>query len=87
MILKSAGRRHLRSYRFVRRAIYGLGLGMWPYEAEECWKLIGWKISTIVGIRDVELASFFLARSPEAPRMTRMVFSRISSGADMMSRL
>lgn len=87
MILKSVGRRHLRSYRFVSRAICALGLGMWPYEAKECWILIGISVLVISGIRGVELASFFLARSPEAPRMTRMVFSRISRGADMLSRL
>ena len=33
----------------------------------------------------VELTSFFLARSPEAPSNTRMLFSRISSGADILS--
>ena len=41
MILKSVGRRHLRSYGLFSSAIYALGLCIWPYEAEECWKLVG----------------------------------------------
>lgn len=35
----------------------------------------------------VEITNFFLARSPEAPSMTKTVFSCISRGVDMLSRL
>ena len=38
-------------------------------------------------IKGIDITSFFLARSPEAPNITRMVFSCISIEIDMMSQI
>ena len=86
MILKSMGRRHLRSYAFYQMCYLRLGIEDMALRDQIVLET-SWNISSIVIIREVELASFFLARSPEAPRMTRMVFSRILRGADMLSGL
>ena len=59
---------------------------MLAYEAKECWKL-NQGLALNVGIEKVEATSFFFARSPDAPSMTKMVFSCISREADMLFRV
>lgn len=57
------------------------------YEAKECWELRNILAPNMVAAISFELANFFFARSPEAPSITRMVFSRISSGTDIVYRV
>ena len=43
-----------------------------------------WILVADADIKGVAITSFFFARSPEAPSMTRMVFSCISREVDML---
>ena len=56
------------------------------YEAEESWELIG-SLVVEADIKGFAITSFFFARSPEAPSITRMVFSCISREVDMLSQI
>lgn len=51
---------------------------MTTHKAEKCWKLPRWSAFCVV-LTEIVPTSFFLARSPEAPKMTRTVFSGISN--------
>ena len=70
----------------VRHGSYVLGCRCGPTRPKRAGNYV-LLLARNIGIDGVEFTSFFLERSPEAPIITRMVFSCISRGADILYRV